>query len=261
MKSFSKYLVVFFLLVQVGCATVPKIDPMIRETLPSKKIAMSFNPMEKTILYMETEYRGLWLEYRDDTVTYDGVWDIESELPPIFVEEFSKMGLNLLPLDAEVYLPYQEQLITRYKATEKEGYDKTQRKHLGPVVAFYNDLDWIENYVAHKENLKAEGYDYLMEIYLVNILGNAPGAGFTAVGASLVFNLVDLNSNAAVWTSRLASHKTIKGGNLKNLEKDNQKLLRNAVKDGVKELFDKGVIHRSMGFGYVPATKNNASRR
>ncbi|MBV1786622.1 hypothetical protein KQ940_00980 [Marinobacterium sp. D7] len=125
---FSKIKVTFVILfcaLMAGCAG--QIKPMSSDevsNLSQKRAAVAYFYPDKKINYNELVYKVLWNEYRSNSVSFAGLWDIESELSERFQTRFRQMGINQAVLardllNDEQYANLQEDTYTHIRAVLK----------------------------------------------------------------------------------------------------------------------------------------------
>lgn len=238
-------------LMLAGCAaTKPKPTPETLSALKSKKVAITTFAPEKNIFYMETLYRVLWLEYTNNTVSYDGLWEIEKDLTPLYAEGFQKFGVNATPYFSDTLKSYQSEFTKSYTSAPKVGYSDIEKAVGGPNIDFYKSVTSLKTFPELMKQLQGDHYDYLIELYIPKLFGNAPSFGMVVVGTSATMNLIDVNSNTVLWSGPLPPSSEVYqlGGDLHALEKDNLKLLKEGVTAGIKKTIARDSIKTAIGY-------------
>ncbi len=80
-------------MILAGCAAAP-LSQDVANDLKSGKIAVAYYQKEKRINYNELVYRVLWNEAREHDATFDGLWDIDTDLSNHMAPCVTKLGLN-----------------------------------------------------------------------------------------------------------------------------------------------------------------------
>jgi len=67
-------------------------------SLRNSKVAVAYVQSEKKIHYQEEVYKVLWIETRTKDVSFEGLWDIDTDLSAYIAPRIGKLGLNAVSL-------------------------------------------------------------------------------------------------------------------------------------------------------------------
>lgn len=252
MKNLFTAIVLSLFAFLAGCAVQPKakISDETLGALQTKKVAITTFAPEKNVFYMETLYRVLWLEYKNNKVSYEGTWNIEQDLTPLYADGFATFGVKATPFFSANLKSYQAEFAKLYAAAPRTGFSELEKLYGEPSMEFYKSAVSVKGFDEVKKQLQDEAYDYLIELYIPTLVGNAPGYGMVVVGSRATMNLIDVKSGAVLWTGPLpfSSELYQLGGDLRALEKDNLKLLKEGVVVGIKKNIERGSLKSAVGY-------------
>ncbi len=216
-----KFVVALLNLLLVSCTTYPIMEASSLADFKHSRSAVLFSLVEKKVLYSERLYQVLFLKYTSTTASFEGMWDIDTELTNQFVDVFGSLGFDVTAIPAARF-PNHRPYIT---FSETKG-----------------DAD------AMRKELLSSGYKYFVEVNAPNIAGSAPGYGFVSIEMATSIRVTDLSTNNAVWSDTLFLGDTFQlAGDLKQLEKHDLKLLKAGVTTGVQKLLTKHILSRALG--------------
>src|SRR5690606_11810629 len=133
-----------------GCAVqLPTQDPANLEKFRSGNVAVRVQAPEKNIIYNESLYRVLWIEYKDRTVSYDGAWEIEQDLDDEFVKGLASLGIRAKVLSrSESLKSYEKEVAAEYIKAPRQGLEPLVQKMSGPQYHFYKSLPNLNTFGA-----------------------------------------------------------------------------------------------------------------
>lgn len=81
-----------------GCAASPTLSPDVTQSLKGSKLAVVYAQSEKRIHYNELVYKVLWNETRTKDVSFNGLWDIDTDLTSYMAPKVCDLGLKAVSL-------------------------------------------------------------------------------------------------------------------------------------------------------------------
>jgi hypothetical protein len=97
MKLLKSFALLFALIIFAGCAGTP-INKDVTQSLKGGKLAVAYAQLGKSIYYEELVYKVLWNETRTQDVSFDGLWDIDTDLSNYMAPKVSELGLNAVSI-------------------------------------------------------------------------------------------------------------------------------------------------------------------
>ncbi|MBR9883404.1 MAG: hypothetical protein GYB21_06990 [Oceanospirillales bacterium] len=159
----------------VGCAG--EIKPMSADdvaSLSDKKAAVAYFYADKKINYNELVYKVLWNEYRTNSVSFLGLWDIESDLSSRFQTGFHQMGIRDSALARELltedqFAILQEDVYTYLRGTQeaiKKGTDVPSLKLSNSYLEALRKKGVDHLILVDQRPLNIEVYSLMNDMYL-----------------------------------------------------------------------------------------------
>lgn len=156
MKFFKLCALISVAIIFSGCATAP-IGKDVSQALRSSKVAVVYAQLNKKIHYEELVYKVLYNETRTQDVSFDGLWDIDSELSNFMAPKVSELGLKVVSIYD--FAPKETVLDLHRTLSENLLKALTEKSGLIPLVLSEN----------LRSKLLENGIDYLIVIDSNNI--------------------------------------------------------------------------------------------
>jgi hypothetical protein len=228
-----------------GCANQPaKFATLNGESLApmrTEKVAVSYSLATKKINYLETLFRGLWLESKTSSQDFSGIWSADRDLTSYTVPVLRNQGLNAVSaydvVDAAVIQAANDEFGMRlYNEAETEHPEIKGTKLLPNPNYFARPVD-SQKSLTLIEQLKAMGFRYLVQLTAMDIYGNAIGYGAVVVMAQPNVRVIDLNSGKVAWSVNYTHSEIYQlGGDLKKLEIDSMARTKEGLQVGIAKL-------------------------
>ena len=172
-----------------GCATT-HISKDVTQALRSSKVAVVYCQMNKKIHYEELVYKVLWNETRTKDVSFDGLWDIDSELSNFMAPKVSALGIKAVT----IYDVAPKEAVLELHKTLAENLVKALKEKSGIVP-----LVLSENM---RSKLLENGIDYLIVVDSLGIRVYSQ-IGFKQGSALASMYVQDVHSNEQKYYSSL----------------------------------------------------------
>jgi len=173
MKFIKLCVLISIAIIFAGCATTP-IGQDVSQALRSGKVAVEYAQLNKKIHYEELVYKVLWNETRTKDVSFDGLWDIDSELSNFMAPKVSAFGLKAV----SIYdVAPKETVLDLHKTLAENALRAlTEKSGLAPLVLSEN----------LRSKLLENGIDYLIVvdsdyIYVYSQIGVKQGSARTSM--------------------------------------------------------------------------------
>lgn len=101
MKFHSLFALLIASALLFGCAK-PPLSAEQSNSLKSGKLAVAYIQAEKRIQYQELLYRVFWNETRTNDVSFEGLWDIDTEISAYISPKVCQLGLNAVPINKAI---------------------------------------------------------------------------------------------------------------------------------------------------------------
>ncbi len=214
MKLFKFLVLLIVSALFFGCAASPKLSPDVTQSLKGSKLAVAYAQTEKRIHYNELVYKVFWNETRTKDVSYNGLWDIDTDLTSYMAPKVCDLGLKAV----SIYDVVPEENI-------KELHESLMAKPREEELVLSDGL---------RAKLMDEGIDYLL------MLRNDHIGVYTQIGlkqgqAHAMMYVQDVRSNEQKYAGFFPC-----GGNFK-VEKNVREIENNnlaGLKDHMKEWLD-----------------------
>lgn len=225
-----------------GCAApLPKIAALHGESLApmrSEKVAVSYSLAQKRINYLETLYRGLYLETKTSSQDFSGVWAADRDLTDYTLPVLRAQGIDAISVyeivDAGVVNAANDELGTRVLKDATTEHPEIKGTKLLPNPDYFTTASDAPEVRALYASLKAKGFRYLIQLMSMDIYGNAIGYGAVVVSAQPNVRIVDLQSEKIVWAANYSYSKLYQlGGDLRKLEENSMAKTKEALREGI----------------------------
>ena len=255
MKTIKTLAISTLFLLFMGCGG-PKIAVLSSDKIQevkSAKVATNFHMVNKKVNYIETLFRGLWLETKSSSMDISGIWNPDSDFNAQVNSNLSKLQLNNsqlveLGLQEELLNQYHEELNADYIENSVGEHSEIPGTSLPPAAEYFKKYPQVSSFESVRNYLLENGVDYYFEYLATDIYGNAPGYGMVIVTMPSQMRLIDLRTKEVVWTDFSWTHEVYQlGGDLKKLEEDNLKILKEGLSVGLNEVMDIQRIGPSFG--------------
>ncbi len=247
MQEIAKYLAALSLLAVAtlsGCAVTPQ-NPMseeVRQKITTDKVALNVHAPRKKLYMSETLYRVLWLQFKDDTVSFDGIWDIESDLTPLFVNRFAAVEITTDPVSSEAIDSYRAAFVRQFDLAEmgtmstSGGTTSFSEGSFGPLDEFYSAAVALPEFEPVRNELADLGYRYFIDLNIPTVHATAPGYGLVTVGVAIFITVVDLQMGEVAWAQRLRFGEGEQlGGDLNKLQIDGMAKLKSMINEAISD--------------------------
>ncbi|WP_188747163.1 hypothetical protein [Marinobacterium zhoushanense] len=234
----------FLLLVSVlvvGCAG--SVKPMSSEAVNEfnqGKVAVAYLYPSKKLNYTEQVYKVLWIENRANLVSFDGLWDIDTDISNEYQQQFKRLGVNAVVakelLSATEYEHLQKDIaLYQLKASEAIAASKTV-----PPLQLSTD---------YRDALAAQGAKYLILIsqgmFNVQVLDLISKVTLISGSDVKVVDTRDgsitFDGDAMIWLNQDYQESP------QEIEANNLQLLKSMVARGVNTQFEQNVLPKQMG--------------
>ena len=98
MKVYKLFALLILSALFFGCATAPPLSKDVSQSLRGSKLAVVYAQSEKRIHYNELVYKVFWNETRTKDVSFNGLWDIDSDLSGYMTPKVCDLGLNAVSI-------------------------------------------------------------------------------------------------------------------------------------------------------------------
>lgn len=262
MKWVIKLISVGILTSLIACGGGPKMAVIDEDRLAkvqTGKISTHYHLVSKKVNYLETLFRGLWLETKTSSMDISGLWNPDSAYATLVDQEFAKLNLANSQLvnsvaDQTLIEAYQSALAKDYLANSAGEHPEIPGTYMPPLASYIQKYPSVAEFEPVRQQLLEHGVDYYFEYLGTDIYGNAVGYGMVVVSMPSQMRLIDLKTKEVIWSDLSWTHEVYQlGGDLKKLEENNLKILKEGLEIGVKELLDPVRIGPS--FGVIPPKK------
>lgn len=118
----------------------------------------------------------------------------------------------------------------------------------GPVNSYFLKTPDYSDFVQVMSSLQDQHVDFLIEVAAPDFIGNAIGLGMVGVEMHSNMRLIDVPSGKVIWSGYMNTGKTYQlGGDLHNLERDNLKVLKEAIATGIADSLSPKTLMRLFG--------------
>lgn len=247
---------VFFLSLLVslltGCAGLhPPIQSDVSAQFKREKTAIAFFDAVGSIHYSEDVYLVLAVAQVSSNSDYSGIWDSDSALTRVHADEFSKMGLNAMPVYGEPDVALPRDALVPQKAMVKAFYASRPKPEHGPAIA-----------PAFKEALQSRGYSNLILVSWSGYSMHIPTLGLPprqSVNSS--FWVHDLRKDKLLWSGEFSVMQQVtlpkntgksflEENDLAGLKAETEKLVRQRYR--TKSSDGKSVVSVGQAMGFQP---------
>lgn len=228
-----------------GCAgPLPTIKTLHGESLAplrSEKVAVSYSLAQKRINYLETLYRGLYLEAKTSSQDFSGIWSPDRDLTGYTVPVLRAQGIDAVSVyeivDATIVDAANEELGTRVLREAKTEHPEIKGIKLIPNPNYFTRPSAAPEVHAFYAGLKAKGFHYLIQMMSMDIYANAIGLGGIKVLAQPNVRIVDLRSEKIVWSANYVHSEVYQlGGDLRKIEENSMAKTKEGLQAGIGKL-------------------------
>jgi hypothetical protein len=259
MKIINHILISAGLVLMLACGGGPKIAIVKQNDLDlvkQSKVASNFYMVSKKVNYLETLFRGLWLETKTSSMDVSGIWNPDEQFSNIVASKLDSLSLsnqNLSELIAENTMieNYNTVLSADYLKNSSGEHPEIPGTFMPPLAAFFDKYPSYPEFEVIRQALVAKGIDYYFEYLSTDMYGNAVGYGMVTVSMPSQMRLIDLKNKSVIWKDvAWASEVYQLGGDLSKLETNNLEKLKEGLIVGLDKIFALDRI--GPAFGIVP---------
>lgn len=157
-----------------GCATAPILSKDVSQDLRGSKVAVAYAQLNKKIHYQELVYKVLWNETRTHDVSFDGLWDIDSELSAYMASRVTQIGLNAVSVydvaSKDSMMELHQTLLSKQYSDPLKLSDALRDNLL------QNNIDYLivvdSDYISVYAQIGVKQGSALADIYLQNVRSN-----------------------------------------------------------------------------------------
>jgi hypothetical protein len=228
-----------------GCAgRPPAITTLHGESLVplrSEKVAVSYSLARKRINYLETLFRGVYLESKTSSQDFSGVWAPDRDLTGYTLTVLRAQGVNAVSVydvvDAQVVEAANDAFGARVFREAKTEHKEIKGTKFIPNPNYFTTAPDAPEVRALYSSLKAQGFHYLIQLTSMDIYGKAIGYGVVQVMAQPNVRVVDLQSEKIIWSANYVHSELYQlGGDLHRLEADGMAKTKEGMQAGIAKL-------------------------
>lgn len=242
------------LAITVGCVTSPvpvPISPDVTRFRQSSS-AVAFIFPQKRIFYSEQLYRVFWLANNYSSVEISGLWRPENDIADMIARSLNAGGIRSTSLhgllDAAQVGDYYSQAEANYmeNASQRSSVDPALVD--GPAEAYFHKTPSYDAFAQIMPALQSRQVDYLVEVSAPDFMAKAFGFGMVSIQMNSNIRIIEVPSGKIIWTGFITPTEVYQlGGDLHQLEKDNLRLLKEAINAGIAKALPSRTIDRLFG--------------
>lgn len=186
---------------------------------------------ERRVHLVEQLYKVLWNEIKENSYSYDGVWDPA----PWLEEEIARALKSRWAIDAS-------SLRKEMDPAAHEEFSKGAGKALAEAMSEKRGISYVTSPADETVRaLRKEGAEYLFQAYLVRIIVSRPALAGNRIVVVVAGRIVRLSDGAVVWFREASGSAPVpKIRSFSDLEKDNLSLLKQCFEAAVATLLGPG---------------------
>jgi len=222
-----------------GCAnnlSRHKIHPDLVGQISEKKVALNLNLPSKHIVLKETQYRVLWLNYQQDKVSYEAVWDSDKDFEEAYQEGFLRMGVLADPkVDSA---SYKKAFTKLYPSLPMRERFCQVPNSCGPKLDSYSKVYQTPEFDEFAADLISGGYEYLIDVTIPEFIANDLNLGVKVIGSYPTINIIKLDSKDLI-SQKVATitHRISAKNDLEKIHEDGMAFFKEAVFSGISGSF------------------------